>query len=247
MSQPDRPAALPVAPQPLPGDPPACVAVLLAAGAGRRMGGVPKSLLLRDGQTLLARQIRLLAGAGAARIAVALGHHAGRLQPVLQDVRAELQGRSAGAVQLAWAINPAPDAGPGSSLRCALALLPEAPTVLVALADQPLLELADVQAVLQAWQQRGPGIELLVPVHQGQPGHPIALGPALRAAVMQMPGGQGVREWRRAHAQQVQTLAARHARHCTDVDTPQDVQRLQREWGVALALPADFPFSCEGG
>jgi len=35
-------------------------AVVMAAGAGRRMGHMPKSLLRRDGEPLLLRQIRLL-------------------------------------------------------------------------------------------------------------------------------------------------------------------------------------------
>ncbi|AVO50449.1 nucleotidyltransferase family protein [Melaminivora suipulveris] len=225
MSRPDAPAA-----------PPACAAVLLAAGAGRRMGHLPKSLLRRDGETLLARQVRLLAAAGAAHIAVVLGHHADSLLP-------ELQRLDAGATRLSWAVNPEPDAGPGSSLRCGLALLPDAATVLVALADQPLLELGDMQAVLHAWQQRGAGTELLVPTHGGQPGHPIAFGPQLRAAVMAMADGQGVREWRRAHPQQVQHLPAAHARYCTDVDTPQNLERLQRECGVTLACPPGFSLS----
>lgn len=207
-------------------------AVLLAAGAGRRMGGVPKSLLLRDGEPLLVRQVRLLAQAGAGHIAVVLGHHAERLLPVLRTV-------DAGAARLTWATNPAPDAGPGASLRCGLAALPGGvDTVLVALADQPLLELGDLQAVLHAWRQRAPGIGLVVPTYAGQPGHPIALGSVLRAAVLQMPDGQGVREWRRAHPEQVHCLAVAHARHCTDVDTPQDLEQLRRAWGVKLETPA---------
>ena len=89
---------------------PAPAAVLLAAGAGRRMGHVPKSLLLRGGEALLARQIRLLTAAGAQHIAVVLGHHAERLEPALQAARRDFAG-------LTWAVNPAPDAGPGGSLR----------------------------------------------------------------------------------------------------------------------------------
>ncbi len=229
MSQPDTPTA--PAGQ---ASPAACAAVLLAAGAGRRMGHLPKSLLRRDGETLLARQVRLLAHAGAAHIAVVLGHHADCLMP-------ELQRLDAGAARLSWAVNPDPDAGPGSSLRCGLALLPaDATTLLVALADQPLLEPADVQAVIRAWCERASGIELVVPTHDGQPGHPIAFGPQLRAAVMAMAGGHGVREWRRAHPQQVHSLSVAHARYCTDVDTPQDLERLQREYGLALACPPGF-------
>jgi len=210
-------------------------AVLMAAGAGRRMGHRPKSLLLRDGEPLLLRQIRLLVQAGAAHIVVVLGHHAQALQAVL--AQAQAQARVPPAVSLRWVVNSAPDEGPGSSLRCGLvALPPDVDELLVLLADQPLLELQDLQTMLAAWRERDEGVELVVPQHAGQPGHPIVFGATLRRAVMQAPGGQGVREWRRAHPGQVQAVLLDHARCTTDVDTPEDLQRLGECFGVWLEL-----------
>ena len=213
-------------------------AVVMAAGAGRRMGGVPKSLLRRDGEPLLLRQIRLLALAGVGDIVVVLGHHAERLAAVLGQAGAAVA-TPAGVAGLRWVLNPAPDAGPGSSLRCGLAALPASlSAVLVVLGDQPLLQDGDAQAMLWAWRERSAGVELLVPQHAGQPGHPIVFGPAVRQAVMQQPGGQGVREWRRGHPAQVGVLPVSHARFTTDVDAPDDVARLREQHGVALELPA---------
>ena len=118
-------------------------AVVMAAGAGRRMGYFPKSLLERDGEPLLLRQIRLLGEAGVEHIVVVLGHHAQALQAVLS------QARVPAPVSLHWVVNAVPDEGPGASLRCGLAALPaDVGQLLVQLADQPLLELPDVQAVL---------------------------------------------------------------------------------------------------
>ena len=210
-------------------------AVVMAAGAGRRMGGRPKSLLLRDGEPLLLRHIRLLAEAGAGDIVVVLGHHAPRLTRVLE------QAHPPAGTRVRWVNNPTPDLGPGASLRCALAALPaQLPQVLVTLGDLPLVEAGDVQAVVQAWDRRAPGVELVLPVHDGQPGHPLALGDAVRQAVMQAEGGAGVREWRRAHAEQVQALAVEHARCTTDVDGPGDLQRLREAYGVELTWPEDL-------
>ena len=53
-------------------------AVVLSAGAGRRLGFKPKALLLRDGQPLLVRQIELLEQAGLRRIVVVLGRGTAR-------------------------------------------------------------------------------------------------------------------------------------------------------------------------
>jgi CTP:molybdopterin cytidylyltransferase MocA len=53
-------------------------AVLLAAGEGRRLGGVAKALIRIQGQTLLARQLALLHAAGAHQVVVVTSpaHHA---------------------------------------------------------------------------------------------------------------------------------------------------------------------------
>ncbi|MDR1969002.1 MAG: NTP transferase domain-containing protein, partial [Burkholderiaceae bacterium] len=113
-------------------------AVILAAGAGSRFGYRPKGLLQRDGQPLLVRQIDLLAQAGAQSLVVVLGRHADAYLPALQAARARLPNPA----RLQWVRNPNPDSGgTAASLRCGLAALDsEASTVLVALADQPLLQ-----------------------------------------------------------------------------------------------------------
>ncbi|QEA12936.1 nucleotidyltransferase family protein [Comamonas flocculans] len=206
-----------------------CGAVLLAAGAGRRMGSRPKALLLRDGEPLLLRQARLLAAAGCAPVVVVLGHHREAILQVLQAAQGSHP-------HLQWTTNPTPEEEPASSLRCGLAALPASlTTVLVALGDQPLLELPDFSAILHAWRARQPGTELVVPTHHGQPGHPLVFGALLRQAVQQ---GDSVRQWRRAHPERVQTLAADHARYTTDADTPESLQSLQQAHGVALTWPA---------
>lgn len=204
-------------------------AVVLAAGAGRRMGHRPKALLERGGEPLLLRQARLLAQAGCARIAVVLGHHREIIEPVLNAAQARYP-------SLQWVVNPAPEEDPATSLACGLRALPTGmSTFLVALGDQPLLQDGDAQAVLHAWQTRAPGVQLVVPVHGGEPGHPLAFGATVRAAVQ---GGASVRAWRRAHPDQVAPLAAEHARYTTDVDTPEALERLAHEHGVRLAWPA---------
>lgn len=213
-------------------DAPKVAAVVMAAGAGRRIGHRPKSLLQRDGESLLLRQLRLLCEVGVQQAVVVLGHHAPRLAPLLQD-----WGDAHPALRLQGVINPAPDEGPGSSLRCGLVGLPAGlDGVMVLLGDQPLLEPQDLQFVLRAWRQRPANIDLVLPEHEGQPGHPLVLGPRARAAVMAMPRG-GLRDWRRSHPRQVQTLAVSHARCTTDIDTEADLARVAAEHGVRLSWP----------
>ncbi len=211
-------------------------AVVMAAGAGRRMGRRPKALLLRDGVPLIERTVRWLLASGVAPVVVVLGHHAAAIESVLRRVQGSLPNPDA----LQWAVNPAPDEGQGGSLRTGLAALPPVlDATLVALADQPLLQMADVQAVLAAWARRPAGIMLLAPRFEGQPGHPIVFDSAVRAALMQAEGAAGAREWRRAHADCVQAWPVRHAHYTTDVDTSEDLQTLERVHGVCLQWPAE--------
>lgn len=211
--------------------------VVMAAGAGRRMGNVPKSLLRRDGEPLLLRQVRLLAEAGAGIVIVVLGHHADRVGTVLERARSTAT-PPIDARRLLWTTNPAPDDGTGSSLRCGLAALPaDLSAWLIALGDQPLLEATDVRAILQAWMQRPAGTDLVVPQHADRLGHPIVFARPVRDAVMAARGGQGVREWRRAHPDRVLALPVAHARYTTDMDTPADLARLREEHRVQLDWP----------
>ena len=214
---------------------PAVAAIILAAGAGRRLGGRPKGLLQRDGQPLLARQIELLAQAGAEQIVVVLGHHASAYLPALQAAREQLPP----GLPLHWTHNPAPDdGGVAASLRCGLAqLAPATGTVLVALVDQPLLQAADVRALLRAWAAREPHIDLLLPAYRGQPGHPVIFGPALRQTIEQETTPGGVRQWRQTHPERVQILNVTHPRHTRDIDSPADLTALAAEHGIALRWP----------
>lgn len=208
-------------------------AVLLAAGSASRMGYRPKCLLERDGTALLVRLIGQLHAAGVSDLVLVLGHHAGPIGAAV-DAMAPLPGLS-----LRRVVNADPGSAQDASLRLGLSALPaDATVVLVQLADQPLLEAADVQQLLDLWRQRPPGIECLQPMHQGQPGHPVLLSAVAAEALRSAPPGQGGRQWQAAHPQAVWRWAASHARYSTDVDQPQDIERL-RAAGVALDWPAD--------
>lgn len=214
---------------------PAIGAIVMAAGAGRRMGNVPKCLFRRDGEALLLRQIRLVAAAGVAPAVVVLGHYADCIERALAAARVR---RAPGLETMLQTVNPAPDRGPGSSLRCGLAALPTAlDAVLVVLGDQPLLEAQDVTAVLAAWAARASGIALLQPRHGDSFGHPVVFDADVRAEVAAGQAGEGLRAWRRAHSDRVQVMALDHERCTTDIDTPDDLRRLHATHGVLLDGP----------
>ncbi|MEZ5705533.1 MAG: NTP transferase domain-containing protein [Burkholderiaceae bacterium] len=122
--------------------------MILAAGAGSRMGHVPKCLIHADGKTLLERLLGALTPLQACETVLVVGHHGQAIEralagwPLAQRVRC--------------VTNPAPDESPAGSLRLALGALPSAALhpVMVVLADQPLLTARDLTAVWLAYQAR---------------------------------------------------------------------------------------------
>ena len=65
-------------------------AVLMAAGAGARMGQRPKSLLELDGVPLICRQVMALRQAGVSELVLVLGHHAKEIEAAAQTTTSVL-------------------------------------------------------------------------------------------------------------------------------------------------------------
>jgi len=205
--------------------------LILAAGAGSRMGNRPKCLLELDGMSLLARQLQALTQAGLGPIAVVLGHHAER---ILQE-----------KALVHWAAqpvrNPQPDDGHVSSLRTGLrALPPDLDAVMVALADQPLINTQAVQALLQAFAQRPAGTQLLQPSVQGLPGNPVVFSGTVKAQILAGDDHMGARQWMQSHPEAVYRWETPHGHYRLDVDNEEDRQAVERLTGQSLRWPHDL-------
>jgi molybdenum cofactor cytidylyltransferase len=80
--------------------------------------------------------------------------------------------------------------GIAASLRCAVETLPEADPLVIALGDQPGITPAAIDAVVKALSD-DPNPPAGRAVYDGAPGHPVALRPALRAAILRLCGDAG--------------------------------------------------------
>ena len=94
------------------------VAIVLAAGTASRMGGRPKCLLQRDGETLLQRLLHRLEAAGIDETVLVLGHHA---DAVTQDLDAVQALSAPSRMAIHRILNPQPTDGQNSSLHLGLA------------------------------------------------------------------------------------------------------------------------------
>ena len=201
-------------------------AVLLAAGSGSRLGSRPKSLLELGGVPLIRRQLIALSGAGVDEVVVVLGHHAEAIEAAVREFPVTL------------ARNHLPDEGQASSVRIGLqALAGKLDAVVVALADQPLINAQDITDLISAFKKRGEA-QMLVPRVAGDPGNPVIFEAALRDEWLAGDVNVACRRWREAHPGRVQWFDTENCRYRIDIDTPEDMQRFTERTGHHLRWPA---------
>ncbi len=176
--------------------------LLLAAGAGTRMGR-PKALVRDpDGTSWLVRSVAALVDGGCEAVTVVLGAAVDDAGPLLPDGVAVVVAED-------W------DEGMAASLRAGLAALPAGPdAALVSLVDLPDVDARVVRRVVAA---AGPG-ELARAAYDGVPGHPVLLGRDHWAGVAATATGDaGARDYLRGRDV---TLV-----ECGDLATGRDVDR----------------------
>ena len=185
--------------------------LLLAAGAGRRLGA-PKAELVLGGTRLIDRAVQVLREGGCEEVLAVV-----RSALVIVD----------GARTV---VNPTPDEGMGSSLRCGLAALPpQCSACVVLLVDLPAIRAAEVAAVIEAHRA---GAELVAVRRAGLRSHPVLVGrgwyPEFAAAAV---GDEGGRGFFRAH--QAATVFIDYPEPIRDIDTVEDLRAAE----LSLAEP----------
>lgn len=213
-------------------DPHHTVALVLAAGAGSRLGGVPKCLIRLGGRTLLERLLDALAALDIGDVRLVVGHHA-------EAIAAHVSGLPADRRPVLLR-NPSPAEEPADSLRLGLRCLTAMPDrLLVLLGDLPDLGEAQIGAALEAFEARARGHHALVPQVNGQPGHPAVLD-GLACALLRNQHG-GLRAWRRSQPEAVALWNTEDEAHVRDIDTPEDLAQLAQRSGLPVEMPLAVP------
>ena len=193
--------------------------VLLAAGAGSRFGGggdaLPKVLHPFRGHPLLTWPLASLREGGAEGVVVVLGARA-------DEVVAGADLGEARVVRCTeWS------EGLSASLRAGVQAAAEggAEAVVIALADQPLL---DARAVARLTAARTPSqLDALRATYAGVPGHPTLLEFATFGAVGRLRGDAGARALLDDPATRVGLIACDGLGRPDDADTPAALARLE--------------------
>jgi CTP:molybdopterin cytidylyltransferase MocA len=191
--------------------------LLLAAGAGRRLG-TPKALVELDGSTLVERGAALLVEGGCDPVVVVLGAAAEHVQAFLTGVDV--------------VVAPDWEEGMAASLRAGLRALESSAAVacVVALVDQPLVGVAAVRRLVDV----GGAVEAAVATYRGEPRNPVLLGRSVWPELLALTGDTGARGWLRSHPDRVLSVACDDTGSPDDIDGPADLAAVR----ALLSAPA---------
>ncbi len=190
------------------------VPIILAAGASRRMGTL-KALLPFNSATCLERVLTACKGGGAAPAIVVLGsEHAAVTDRVsLREHRV--------------VVNPDRERGQTSSLLVGLSVLPkQSDGFLIFPVDYPLVSAAHVQTLLRHFEQRPADIDIVAYSVDGRRGHPVAVSSRLLPEFLALSVDGSARTVLNAIPTRVSYIASDDPGLISDMDSPDDYQRL---------------------
>lgn len=205
-------------------DPARIGAVLLAAGSAVRMGGPNKMLMRIDGEPLVRRSLRSLQRVPIGHLVVVLGRDAQRVRIELDTFPVRAFCRVAVGCDQQVSV----DAG----LRAMPAGLD---AIVIALADQPLVDTDDLRWLLARWRALPAG-SAAIPFHRGTRGNPVVIAGTMREPVLDAGPSTGCRGWLAAHPERVHRFETPNDHFIVDLDTPEDAAQLAKR-GVQVSAP----------
>ena len=189
-------------------------AIVLAAGESKRMAGRNKLLLPLEEKTIVECAVDAILEARVDDVIVVLGHEAAAIQKVLQK-RA-----------LRFTFNLNFRGGMASSIQAGVAALaPSAQTVMIALADQPLITTAEINFLIAEFA-RATEKSIGVPTFNGQRGNPVLFDLRYREELLALQGEVGGKSILARHPEAILEVALPAGNILVDADTPEAYARL---------------------
>lgn len=177
-------------------------ALILAPGASRRLG-IPKQTVIVGGETLLDRAIRTADEAGCSPIVVVLGAHEELIRSQCSLMGAQL------------IFNPRWSEGMGTSLAQGVSEFQGADGIIVMTCDMPVVSASHLRELISL------GMVTTASSYAGQLGTPAYFPKNLMPQLRKLTGDTGAKATLRS-ARAVELLDGD-----LDIDTPEDLKRLQ--------------------
>ena len=197
--------------------------LILAAGEGSRLGGYPKALLQKEGNSLLSRLCKSVHAHSPVQILVVTGFYKEQIEQEIQLINRQHQ------VQMTCVNNPKPEAGQSSSVRLGLeALKDHYDALLIALCDQPNIGTQEIGRLLEEFELRTLDQEIVLPMVKGQRGNPVIFSKKVIDQILDIPD-MVCRPFMDKHPELIRIFESENQAYILDVDTQDDIQKLGLE------------------
>ncbi len=189
-------------------------AIVLAAGASRRMGTL-KQLMKVGERTLLEITLGAVKESAAGETVLVLGHQA---DVILKSIRLD------GTTKLV--VNESYSNGMSASIQAGLrAVVSDSRAALIVLADQPFIQSAVIDRLISEYQNSGASI--ILPTYKGFRGNPVLVDRSLFHEMMQISGDIGCRSLFGLHSDKIHKVPVEDIGILIDIDTAEDLARAQ--------------------
>jgi len=203
--------------RPAPGTGHRVAAVVLAAGRSTRMGTANKLVAQIEGKPVVRHVVEALLASRARPVLVVTGHEGERVEAALCHL------------PVTFVHNPDHAAGMATSLRAGISAVPaECDGALLCLGDMPRLSAPVVDALIEVFHPED-GRAIVVPVFEGQRGHPVLFARAFFPELCALEGDVGARSVIAAHPEAVVEVRVDEPGVLVDVDTPEALRKLGGE------------------
>jgi molybdenum cofactor cytidylyltransferase len=194
-------------------------AVVLAGGMSRRMG-VPKQLLCIEGKSLLEHTLANVRASAVHEIILVLGFAADEIEKEISP-----QG-------LKITRNESYQQGMGTSLRTGLAAVdPQSTAALIILADQPFVQTATLDRLIEFHGSSKPAAarsQIVIPTYRGFRGNPVLLDRTVFPELQGLSGDMGCRAIFGDHTGGIYRLPVDDAGILLDIDSPEDLEKIDQ-------------------
>ncbi len=204
--------------------------VILIAGEGSRLGGIPKSLIKIEGETILERQLKALKELQIEDIVLVTGYY--------QEAYHHLNLPDKSFI----VHNANPADGQGSSVRLALQTvyekIVEVDAIIMLLGDLPQINAADLRQLIEQFKIRTFG-DVVMPLVGSQRGNPVIISHKILRKIIDSPG-LTVRTWMDQHPEEVVSWQTENQHFVFDFDTPENIESFTKKMGVSVELPGKY-------
>lgn len=180
-------------------------AILLAAGESKRMGKL-KQLIPWGKTTMVERAIDNLLNSNVSEVIAVLGY---RAEEIMEKIATK---------SIKVAVNPTYHQGMSTSIITGLNLIDDrARAIMLALADQPLIDSQIINRLIDEFCDHSKGI--VIPTYQNKRGHPVIFAIKYKEELLRLQGDIGGRQIIKEHPDDILEVAVASPSINIDIDT----------------------------